>query len=119
MPNRKLAEEIISNMKGSTLTNDVHGNRNGGLNFAPWMANQSFESNMLNKTQEIASTNINTTLQNIKSSGLLQRSEPDVSPYLKDQSAKEKVSKALKRKNLTQATSSYGDPISLNLPKIN
>ena len=84
MPNRKFAEEIISNMKGSTLTNDGHGNRNGGLSFAPWMANQSFESNLLSKTQEIASTHMNTTLQNIKSNALLQRSEPDVSPYLKD-----------------------------------
>ena len=62
MPNRKIADEIISNMKGSTLANDGYGNRNGGLSFAPWMANQSFESNLLTKTQEIASTNMNTTL---------------------------------------------------------
>jgi hypothetical protein len=109
MPNRKFAEEIISNMKGSTLTNDGHGNRNGGLSFAPWMANQSFESNLLSKTQEIASTHMNTTLQNIKSNALLQRSEPDVSPYLKDQSVKDKVSKALKRKNVTQAMSPNAD----------
>ena len=52
---------------------------------------------------------MNTTLQNIKSTGLLQKSEPDVSPYLKDQLAKDRNSKGFKRKNVTQAMSPNAD----------
>lgn len=65
MPNRKLAEEILHNLKGSTLTNDGGslGNRNGGLTFAPWMASQSFEN--ISKTYEYSTQTNN--FNNIKS----------------------------------------------------
>ena len=37
MPNRKIAEDIIQAMKGSTFTHEDSAQRNGGLNIPQWM----------------------------------------------------------------------------------
>jgi len=45
LPNKKIAEDILQQFKGSTLTNDGgSGARNGGLAFAPWISTQSMEN---------------------------------------------------------------------------